>query len=127
MRLFLFRLILILAISVSPLLSSLQAGNSDDARVGTPWTGEAGVRETTSHIMAREKVAKLEPTKIRIRPALRKSTVEVPLYLDSPEPGAGSSAPSEDTKSPQTTGVNFTAATLSDCQSFPPDTMGSVG
>ena len=100
---------------------------ADDSRVGIPWTGEPGVREKTSEIMAREKQFGRRTVE-RIHPPLRREEIELPLYPDWIEPSPASVALEKVTpKNPQTLGVNFTAATLNDCQAYPPDTMGAVG
>jgi hypothetical protein len=99
-------------------------------RVGSPWTGESGVQETTGQIMAREEEAGIRSNKIHHRH--RSDFQNLPLDPDSPQienwlaPGVAL-APGAETNSAQSVGLNFTAATLVDTQAFPPDSMGAVG
>src|SRR5438876_9408539 len=105
--------------------------------VGTPWTGEMGVRESTAQLMARERqLAPVTHAKVptpRLR-AARQTLLPVPdsawpaRWLPS-GPLAGNPAPPASPISPdsQTVGFSFTAATLADASGFPPDSMGAVG
>ncbi len=100
-------------------------------RVGTPWLGARGVQENTAAIMAREKKlsGQVRPEKIKPRP--RPDFQNLPANPDSPNvaswPPAGSSGEAAPAFTLQTVGLSFTAGTLADTQSFPPDTMGAVG
>src|SRR5881394_917424 len=105
--------------------------------VGTPWTGESGVQETTAQLMVREKqfaVAKHATVPVT---GLRKARQLLPPDPDSTRPAraplsgplAGNPAPPGSPISPdsQTVDFSFTAATLADASGFPPDPMGAVG
>lgn len=130
-----------------------QQANADGSITGVPWIGEAGVSETTADIMTRElalrarsrsgKRVEREPEPEPIRPNrenLPQNPQALPgaqwppiedqprdeeaerqkeLFRDSLVSGAAPTAflPS----------LTFTAATLADTGSFPPDTMGAVG
>src|SRR5947199_4767072 len=105
--------------------------------VGTPWTGEMGVRESTAQLMARERqLAPVTHAKVPT-PRLRAARQTLLQDLDSAPPArqrpsgplAGNPAPPASPISPdsQTVGFSFTAATLADASSFPPDSMGAVG
>src|SRR5437762_11203377 len=105
--------------------------------VGTPWTGEMGVRASTAQLMAREKqfaaVTHAKVLKLRLR-AARQTLLPDP---DSTPPArrlpsgplAGNPAAPASPISPdaQTVGFSFTAATLADASGLPPDSMGAVG
>src|SRR5947199_2453063 len=105
--------------------------------VGTPWTGEMGVRESTAQLMARERqLAPVTHAKVPT-PRLRAARQTLLQDLDSAPPArqrpsgplAGNPAPPASPISPdsQTVGFSFTAATLADASGFPPDSMGAVG
>jgi len=104
--------------------------------VGTPWTGEVGVRESTSQFMAREKQLAAMTIHTVLKPGLRMERQSIlpdaasasPRRLPS-GPLAGDPAPPASPYSPrsQTVGFSFTAATLGDASGFPPDSMGAVG
>ena len=112
--------------------------------VGTPWTGDVGVQETTDDIMARQSSAKgTSLSAARARPRFRADRTGLPENPDSLEVSSWSTSSGalnpkgattttalapQRALAPQTPGLNFTAATLADTAgSFPPDTMGVVG
>ncbi|MEP7337208.1 MAG: proprotein convertase P-domain-containing protein [Acidobacteriota bacterium] len=129
-----------------------QQVNADGSITGTPWFGEYGVMETTAEIMSREHTERAVRTaKGRLkRPSEREPEHEhIRINRDhlpqNPEalPGAkwppagdGETGRQDDgvvglrspalQLSPSPT-LSFTAATLADTTSFPPDTMGAVG
>ena len=98
---------------------------------GTPWTGKAGVTESVASIMAREHHAALQGARPpRIKPVLRPNRGGLPQNPNSPlAPAVQPRAKIESLGpfTPQVVSTNFTAATLADTGSLPPDTMGAVG
>ena len=109
----------------------------EPATVGTLWTGEMGVLESTAQLMAREKrLAALTQERV-FRPRLRAARQSFPPDLDSTPPGhwlpsgplAGNPVTpgSPISTDSQTVGFSFTAATLADASGFPPDSMGAAG
>ena len=110
--------------------------------IGVPWTGAAGIIETTEQMMIRERQAQLLPRKPR--PLRKELEYERPKDLpQNPDAPAVSQWPPVDESNssqrpdqpgltvqplaPQTTSTSFTGATLADTGAFPPDTMGAVG
>ena len=98
-----------------------------------PWVGSPGICETTRHIMARN-TAQLGSSTRPFRPA-RKHPVgrmeDANLLADAassdvPSVG-GSPGESAPVSAAQSSGINFTGATLTDTGAFPPDSMGGVG
>jgi hypothetical protein len=110
-----------------------------EQKEGIPSTGLPGVKETTVDIMARQRRADLlaqgKPKKIRFKKEHEiPNRDHLPQNPDSPNAArwvpSQSIADSQTTLTPlslQTLDVNFTAATLADTHSFPPDSMGTVG
>ena len=102
------------------------------AQVGTPWTGERGVQESTQSIMARDKAESHRAKRPKVKPRLRPDFQNLPLNPDSPRidswpaPGVPLAADAS-TNAAQTPVLGFTAATLADTQAVPPDSMGAVG
>ncbi len=104
----------------------------DGNAAGTPWVGPAGIQESVSDIMAREKrMAALEAKPARTKPALRPDRKGLPQNPLSPGGAQNTqqalAIPERSLLSPQTLGTSFTGATLADTSSYPPDTMGAVG
>jgi hypothetical protein len=104
--------------------------------LGKPEVGAPGVRESVREIMQRQRLAEEGPRRPRPRKrsSERRRDKELPQNPQSPElaqwPARDESERSQaevQSRSPQTVGVNFTAATLEDTDAFPPDTMGAVG
>ncbi|HNJ40133.1 MAG TPA: hypothetical protein PKZ53_06555, partial [Acidobacteriota bacterium] len=106
--------------------------------IGVPWTGAAGIIETTEQMMIRERQAQLLPRKPR--PLRKELEYERPKDLpQNPDAPAVSQWPPVDESNssqrpgqpgftvqplaPQTTSTSFTGATLADTGAFPPDTM----
>jgi hypothetical protein len=102
--------------------------------VGTPWTGEKGIEETSAQIMARDRAMaatspKAHPQKPYLR-ANRQNLKENPNALalaQFPAPTGPDKGPNARPYIPQTPSTEFTGATLTDTGAFPPDTMGTVG
>jgi Putative Ig domain len=116
------------------------AQSSPDDTVGTPWTGKAGVRETTAQIMAREAALASQPTgRVRvIKPRFVRTGNNLPenpaSSLTSHWPRSEKTAASIPATSqagpfaPQTVGTSFLGAQLSDTIGYvPPDSMADVG
>src|SRR5574341_763655 len=136
-------LTLLLAGSTSGLYSSenAQAKQSLTAagveRVGRPWTGPLGLRESVTEIMQREAERRAQGVSPTIReglPVRLRPRRDVPQNPNSPAvsqwpPSARAPKLREETTplTPQTPGVSFTGATLADSGFIPPDSMGDVG
>jgi hypothetical protein len=92
-----------------------------------------GVKQRTSEIMEREKQAreKQPPHTAKIHPRPRPDFQNLPANPDSPSVvrwPPPTNSPGGSPLSPQSTSVNFLAATLAETEfSFPPDTMGAAG
>ncbi len=131
--------LIVLALSVRWAL----AQPSPDDTVGTPWTGEAGVRETTAQIMAREaalaaqrnrQVRKVRPIKPRFVRSGNNLPENPASSLTSHWPLSERTAASIPATSqagpltPQTVVTSFLGAQLSDTVGYvPPDSMADVG
>ncbi len=136
-------LTLLLAGSTSGLHSSekAQAKQSLTAagveRVGRPWTGPLGLRESVAEIMQREAERRARGVPAVIReglPVRLRPRRDLPQNPNSPAvsqwpPSAGAPKLREETTplTPQTLGVSFTGATLADSGFVPPDSMGAAG
>lgn len=97
--------------------------------VGTPWTGEAGVTETTADIMARAE-GYVRPPKLKWKtPKNRpRGHINVENLLSDPSAPPHAGEPSGPVaEAAGTTSTSFTGATLYDTLAFPPDSMGAVG
>lgn len=132
-------MIVLLVLLSSSSVCKIHAQAADEV-IGTPWTGDAGVRETTADVMTRQAGSK-KASPHATRPHFRINRKGLPQNHDSPAVSSWSTdhgalktqaattelAPLR-SLAPQTTGLNFTAATLTDTGgSYPPDTMGVVG
>lgn len=109
---------------------SVSYSRAESERVGTPWKGQAAIQESTQEIMAREKSTARRPAPIRRKPRSESDFQFLPQNPDSPDSSTPlTNAPSggPTAESPQTLGVGFTGATLSETLAFPPDTMGAIG
>lgn len=105
--------------------------------VGIPWTGEKGIAKTTAQIMQQEVATAVPRSADYVRPSLefdanREGVRPNPLSPNVSQwpPKSSSSTPPDHTfsvQSPQTLGLSFTTASLSDTRAFPPDDMGVVG
>ncbi len=132
---------LIVLVALLP-LQPLKAETGEMA--GTPWQGGAGVTRTTAELMndqALKEVAGGAPPKTMRRRGRFPHREHLKNAQGSPVAAAWSdsagvlraSAPAVSPKSalpsvaPSSQPLNFTGATLPDCQSFPPDTMGAAG
>jgi hypothetical protein len=118
---------------IAILISSLARGESGYTQ-GIPWTGPLGVSQRTDQIMQRERQShekQAHSHTATIHPRPRPDFQNLPANPDSPSvvrwpPPTNSSGASP--QSPQSTSVNFLAATLPETEfSFPPDTMGAAG
>jgi hypothetical protein len=118
----------------------------DGSLVGQTWTGDAPIEESTATIMERERerAAALQPEQ-NIRPLKREhESTDRERLPQNPEALPGAQwPPFEETArrgdgvtermleanalAPQPVALSFTAATLADSGSFPPDSMGAVG
>jgi hypothetical protein len=102
---------------------------------GVPWTGAAGITQTVSDIMEREKRAPAiyfgQPRETKswefdMTRLARRHDPLAPAVSRWPPPGSFSS-PSEPAI-PQTVGASFLGASISDTIGYvPPDSMGAVG
>ena len=129
------------ALVLSLRLAEAQPSPSDTS--GTPWTGQAGVRESTAQIMVREAALAAHQTvpgheakPVKSRHVHLKS--DLPQNPDSPLtsswPLSGGTAPPGPSGplSPQTVGTSFLGAQFSDTVVngsglVPPDSMADVG
>jgi hypothetical protein len=109
---------------------------AQEYQIGNPWQGEMGISETTFEIMSQE---------ILVGPISAKESEAEKIWPDrsglpqNPESQPFAYWPPEQNNvipilpeydSPQTLGINFTAATLSGTNptsAFPPDCMGAIG
>ena len=105
--------------------------------IGSPWTGERGMSETTGRIMRRERAIRArkgeaeDGEETEAEKTLPRRDL-LPVNPFSPQesqwpPKKGGEPPSPVLTSPQTIGPNFTGATLAETGAFPPDSMGAVG
>ncbi|HEX2913163.1 MAG TPA: hypothetical protein VH186_20340 [Chloroflexia bacterium] len=98
---------------------------------GTTWTGEKGITETTAQVMQRESAIAALPAKTHPPKPLRRANRQ--NLKQNPNSPAVAESPVTTNRIathpylPQTTGVEFTGATLADTGAYPPDTMGTVG
>jgi hypothetical protein len=123
------RLLIFIAILTSPIARG-QSGYT----AGVPWTGPVGVTQRTDQIMAHDrqahqKLASSHAAKIHPRPRPDFQNLpanpDAPVVIRWPPP---TNSPGGSPLSPQSTSVNFLAATLAETEnSFPPDTMGAAG
>jgi hypothetical protein len=116
------------------ILSSYLARGERDYTTGVPWTGPVGVSQSTKQIMEREREAhqkQTTPHTAKIHPRPRPDFQNLPANPNSPSVvrwPPPTNSPGASPQSPQTTSVNFLAATLPETEfSFPPDTMGAAG
>ena len=120
---------------------------SREPRVGQPWTGAAGVRRTNAAVMTAQSKAVGARRRPRLRPEregperrwlphnpaslMLTSTPNAVRPAALPKRAArGAPSAADDPGSPaapQTVGLNFKGASLSDTGAFPPDSMGAVG
>jgi hypothetical protein len=111
------------------ILTSIFAHGESGYTTVVPWTGPVGVSQRTDQIIERLKQAPPHTAKIHPRP--RPDFQNLPANPDSPSVvrwPPSTNSPGGSPQSPQSTSVNFLAATLADTESsFPPDTMGAAG
>ena len=127
----------VVVLTLSVQLTQAQSASGDT--VGTPWTGNPGVHETTAQIMAREQALASQRTGPihEIKPVKSRHVHignNLPQNPDSPAtsswPSSGGTAPSGSSSplTPQTVGTSFLGAQLSDTIGYvPPDSMADVG
>lgn len=124
LRIFIFPIIAVLLMSVGT--KAQEIGET----VGKAWIGTAGVREKTAEIMMRGS----EHSQRQGYSARPRHDDDFQRLLPNPDAPNVSTWPPDAAldattaaASPQGIGLNFTAATLADTGSFPPDSMGAVG
>ena len=126
----LFRYLEFLVVFLGSVVLTTQASaqaNDQEGAAPSPWTGTAGIHESTRDLMTRAASQPSHPHPVR-----RKFTLNFQDVLPNPDapnvatwpPEGAAAAPL--VASPQTGSINFTAATLAD-SAFPPDTMGVAG
>ncbi|MBX3299318.1 MAG: carboxypeptidase regulatory-like domain-containing protein [Acidobacteria bacterium] len=116
-----------------------RAGKGSDEIVGVMTTGPMGLSRSMPEIEQAELVAapSKRPLMLPEREGREKDRVrpnpDAPNVASWPDPKAATGIKERSPNSsfgplaPQTIGTNFTAATLADTGSFPPDSMGTVG
>ncbi len=105
--------------------SNLAQSQEDGERLGSPWTGEPGIGQSTGAIMEREKsrnAGSVDRIHARGHADFQNlaSDPQAPRVENWPGPSVADA-------SSQSAGLGFTAATLADTQAFPPDSMGAIG
>lgn len=116
-----------LLLAISPALA--------DDEIGIPWTGQTGVTETVTNIMARNKQLPLQSS---LQPAQsdegrllpnRKNLGQNSFSPNSSRYPVSAAAPVEASAfiTPQSIGTSFLGAQLSESGFIPPDSMGAVG
>src|SRR5262245_5074288 len=98
--------------------------------VGTAWTGEMGIRESTSQLMTREeRLVSKRRFQVGKRTVVQDFDSTPPAHWLPNGPLAEDPAPPDSPILPYspTVGFSFTAATLADASGFPPDPMGAAG
>lgn len=136
--------LLLLALLSFPIISvpgvSAQQAAAHQETTGLPWTGEKGVHQTMSSIMARQQqedlLAKGKPKKFRLKKE-KENPDHDHLPQDPNSPNVARWVPSQGVAdnvvtslaplAPQSLSTSFTGATLADTGAFPPDSMGAVG
>ena len=114
-----------------------QTSSTNNEIVGIPWTGEKGVAKLTSEIMKQELATAIRRPFNYVRPSLEFDANRNGLSQNPSSSNVSQWPPKSfnvqqpdhtaSVLSPQTLGINFTAATLADTYAFPPDDMGAVG
>jgi hypothetical protein len=110
-------------------LGATQSIRSED-EVGVPWSGPAGLRETTGEIMARDHQEQAWSRGNKMGPKFRPDFQDLKRNPGSPDvsvwppPDSGATATNGGA---QGLSVSFTGATLADTHAYPPDSMGTVG
>ena len=124
------RVILSTAIAV---LAAAALNVSAQSFAGKQAVGLRGVKKTTAEIMAHPAAGKKHKhypfKREREIPGRDKRPQDSSAPAQSRWPGANAVAPKAalTIEAPQTTGTNFTGATLAETGAFPPDSMGAVG
>jgi hypothetical protein len=103
-----------------------------DETVGTPWTGSVAIHRTTAELMAADAAHPVERNsvseQIRLAPPDRSSLTEDPRSpMSATFPVGAPATRTSAVQSPQTPGLSFDGATLSDTLMFPGDPNGAVG
>ncbi len=106
---------------------ALAAGTAGERVPGSP-----GIRETTADIMKRQQEAPPKPPRPdhELEYPDRSQLPSNPQATPSaqfPQPPKAALAPKSGIQAPQTVGLSFDGATLTDTGAFPPDSMGAVG
>ncbi|MEI6654861.1 MAG: hypothetical protein WCP45_08845 [Verrucomicrobiota bacterium] len=96
--------------------------------VGLPWTGQPGVTQSVTTLHVRERHGAMpETAPPRNMPVLRPDRHGLPGGAQTTHGQPGAPSVNLPNFGPQPVGTNYTGATLADCDSYPPDTMGAVG
>ncbi len=101
--------------------------------VGTPWTGPVGVPESVADIMVRQRALNINGIQYQRNQERELEEPDRDNLPDNPSAPAVANFPSTFERTAvrvsaaQTTGISFTAATLTNTGAFPPDDMGAVG
>src|ERR1041385_5989238 len=98
----------------------------DGYTLGTPWTGERGVRERTRDIMQREAAQPRHNHRYRIHSLGRVEFPELAEGTNTPVAPTDIGPQAAGGPVAQTVSTAFLAATFADCSGWPPDTMGVV-
>jgi hypothetical protein len=101
--------------------------------VGVPWEGALGVPEKLADLMTRETGASHQQHSKVFHPLKFRDQQNLPANPGSPDvaswpgPEVGSEGAAAGINTPQSVGLNFLGATLTDTGAFPPDSMGAIG
>ncbi|MGB8646212.1 MAG: hypothetical protein WCF84_13320 [Anaerolineae bacterium] len=120
--------LLLIVIGLS-LLTTAPLVSAQGRRVGIPWKGRPGIRETVAQIMAREKQSPKPQTPSvnrRLRaPAFTHNNPQSPRVPAWPAAPGAPRTPGR--RNPQPVVDSWLAAIITDSFNYPPDTMGAVG
>ena len=111
-------------------LAALATGPAYATSESAPWTGFAGVTETTAAIMAREAAGRLPAMGRTVRPGrvpAMRGRPQHPAAHELERTGLAAARTAPAPAVAQTPSSSFTGATLADTGAFPPDSMGAVG
>src|SRR5437899_1724602 len=87
--------------------------------VGTPWTGEPGIRERTGDIMHREAVQSQKSRRHRVHSLGRVEFPELAEGTNSPVAPTDNGPQAAGGPTAQTVSTTFLAATFADCSGWP--------
>ncbi|MBI1763349.1 MAG: hypothetical protein HYR56_18140, partial [Acidobacteria bacterium] len=104
--------------------------NADGTITGAKIVMDEGIQRTVREIMRDQASAPRRPERVmpehEIERGVKAERPGAPATSQWPVPKAGDQ-PQVQPQAPQTTGLSFDGATLSDTGAFPPDSMGAVG